>query len=111
MTPDPISRRRAALRLVIFDCDGVLVDSEPVSNRILAEELTALGWPMDTEDATQRFLGVSLHDMAPTIERRIGRKLPATWRDDVTERIVRALAKESTAIPGASQSTGRPCGR
>jgi HAD superfamily hydrolase (TIGR01509 family) len=104
MTPDPISRRRAALRLVIFDCDGVLVDSEPVSNRILAEELTELGWPMDTAEATNRFLGVSLQDMAPIIERRVGKKLPARWHADVTERIVRALAQESTAIPGAVEA-------
>ncbi len=34
--------------LVIFDCDGVLVDSEPISNRILAEDATAAGWPMTT---------------------------------------------------------------
>ena len=41
MTPfDLIGMRRAALRLVIFDCDGVIVDSEPVSNRIIAESLT-----------------------------------------------------------------------
>ena len=40
-----------AFELVIFDCDGVLVDSEPLSNRILAERLTAVGLPTSTEDA------------------------------------------------------------
>jgi beta-phosphoglucomutase-like phosphatase (HAD superfamily) len=105
MTPyDLISVRRSALRLVIFDCDGVLVDSEPVSNRILAHELSALGWPMDTAEATRRFLGVTLQDMAPIIEQRLGRQLPDCWNADVTARIVRALARESTAIPGAVEA-------
>lgn len=105
MTPlDLMTTRRLPLRLVIFDCDGVIVDSEPVSNRILAEELTALGWPMGTAEATRRFLGVTLADMVPTIEARLGRPLPADWRAVTTARIVAALAEESTAIPGAVEA-------
>ena len=105
MTPtDLMTTRRMPLRLVIFDCDGVIVDSEPVSNRILAEELTSLGWPMATAEATRRFLGVTLADMVPTIEARLGHRLPADWRDAVTARIVTALARESTAIPGAVEA-------
>jgi HAD superfamily hydrolase (TIGR01509 family) len=105
MTPsDLISDRRAALRLVIFDCDGVLVDSEPVSNRILAEELSLLGWPMDTDEATRRFLGVTLADMQPIIEQRLGQRLPDGWHADVTTRIVRALALEARPIPGAVEA-------
>jgi len=105
MTPiDLMTTRRAPLRLVIFDCDGVIVDSEPVSNRILAEELTALGWPMATPEATRRFLGVTLADMVPTIEARLGRSLPPGWRDAVTARIVAAMATESAAIPGAVEA-------
>jgi HAD superfamily hydrolase (TIGR01509 family) len=105
MTPlDLMTTRRMPLRLVIFDCDGVIVDSEPVSNRILAEELTALGWPMATAEATRRFLGVTLTDMVPTIEARVGRRLPPDWREVVTARIVTALADESTAIPGAVET-------
>lgn len=102
MTPHELMTCRSTrLRLVIFDCDGVIVDSEPVSNRILAQELTSLGWPMQTDEATRRFLGVTLMDMQPIIEAQVGRTLPAGWRAAVTERIVRALATESTAIPGA----------
>jgi len=105
MTPfDLISDRRVALRLVIFDCDGVIVDSEPVSNRIIAEELTARGWPMGTDEATRRFLGVTLHDIQPIIEGRLARPLPARWRDDLTDRIVQALAEEATAIPEAIEA-------
>ena len=105
MTPfELIGGRRAALRLVIFDCDGVIVDSEPVSNRIIAEDLTAQGWPMRTEDATRLFLGVTLPDMMPTIQGRLGRKLPADWQADLTSRIVAALAAEAAPIPGAVET-------
>ena len=49
MTPQP-------LHLVIFDCDGVLVDSEALSNRVCAEEITRLGWPMTEAEAMARFV-------------------------------------------------------
>jgi len=102
MTPfELIAARRAPLRLVIFDCDGVIVDSEPVSNRIIAEDLTALGWAMRTEDATRLFLGVTLRDMVPTIEARLGRPLPEGWRADLARRIVAALEQEARPVPGA----------
>ena len=42
---------------MIFDCDGVLVDSEPLSNRILAERLTAIGLPTTTEESIARLHG------------------------------------------------------
>ena len=105
MTPIDLMRRRTApLRLVIFDCDGVLVDSEPVSNRILADDLSARGWRMDTAEATRRFVGTTLHDMRPIIEAQLGQALPATWMQQVTARIVAALAQEATAIPGAVET-------
>jgi HAD superfamily hydrolase (TIGR01509 family) len=102
MTPGALlGRRRVPLRLVIFDCDGVLVDSEPVSNRLLAEDLAARGWPMGTEEATLRFLGMSLLDMRPVVEARLGAPLPADWQDVLQARIVSALTAEATEIPGA----------
>ena len=54
-----MQRRRHPLWLVIFDCDGVLVDSEPTSNRTVAEALTGLGWPMDAAEAEHRFIGMN----------------------------------------------------
>jgi HAD superfamily hydrolase (TIGR01509 family) len=102
MTPQALMLRRGApLRLVIFDCDGVLVDSEPVANRVIAEELTALGWPMATEEATRRFLGVSLADLQPIVAAHLGTALPAGWAASIQARIVAALAAEAVAIPGA----------
>lgn len=50
----------AATRLVIFDCDGVLVDSEPIALGVLAEFLGAAGVEIDAAGVAQRFLGRSL---------------------------------------------------
>jgi len=96
--------RSTPLRLVIFDCDGVLVDSEPVSNCILAEDLTARGWTMTAEEAIHRFVGTTLTDMRPLIEARLSIELPDDWNAQVTARIVAALAEESTPIPGAIET-------
>ena len=48
------------LQLVIFDCDGVLVDSEGPSNRAVAEEVTKLGWAMDEAESMRQFVGFRL---------------------------------------------------
>jgi HAD superfamily hydrolase (TIGR01509 family) len=94
--------RRAPLRLVIFDCDGVLVDSEPVVNRVIAAELTCLGWPMTGEECQQRFLGLNLKTMMPLIEAELRRPLSARWESDLEVRLVAALAEEVELMPGAS---------
>jgi HAD superfamily hydrolase (TIGR01509 family) len=92
---------RPPLAMVIFDCDGVLIDSEAISNRIVAEDLTALGWPMTTEEAEHRFIGLSFHDMLPMIEAGIGRRLDDTWVEGLVERVVAAMAREVEMMPGA----------
>jgi HAD superfamily hydrolase (TIGR01509 family) len=105
MTPLEMMRARTAkLRLVIYDCDGVLVDSEPVSNRITAAACTELGWPMSAEQAEHTFLGMTLGDMVPVIEARIGRTLPPEWRPEVLRRLIAALSDEATPIPGAIEA-------
>jgi beta-phosphoglucomutase-like phosphatase (HAD superfamily) len=94
--------RRVSLRLVIFDCDGVLVDSEPVANRVVAAELTRLGWPMTGEECQVRFLGLSFSGMVPLIEAQLGRPLPARWADDLEAGLVTVLAEEVELIQGAA---------
>lgn len=89
------------IRAVLFDCDGVLADSESIANRIVGEELTALGWALDAHGAQQEFLGLSLPDMCPLIERRVG-KLPAGWDLALSERIASAMAEEVQPMPGAA---------
>jgi HAD superfamily hydrolase (TIGR01509 family) len=89
--------------LIIFDCDGVLIDSEGVASRIVAANLSGLGWPMDAAEARRLFLGMSIIDMEPMITAHLGRALPAGWRDDLAGELVEALAVESKLIPGARE--------
>ncbi len=105
MTAEDLLRRRAApLRLVIFDCDGVLVDSERVSNRVLAEDLTKRGWPMSGEEAEHLFLGISIEAIERHAEAVLERPLPADWREHIKNAIVDAMSHEAVAIPGAIET-------
>ena len=93
---------RERLRLVIFDCDGVLVDSEAVANRVVAEEVTALGSPMTLAESTALFMGLRLSDMPPIVEARMGRPVPDGWVEHLRDRIIAALAREAEPVPGAA---------
>jgi beta-phosphoglucomutase-like phosphatase (HAD superfamily) len=86
---------------VIFDCDGVLVDSEGVASAVVARDLTALGWAMTTEEAMALFLGMSITDMEPMIAERLGRALPEGWRAGLADKLLVALGEGVRAIPGA----------
>jgi HAD superfamily hydrolase (TIGR01509 family) len=89
------------IRAVLFDCDGVLADSEGLVNRILAEELTTLGWAVDAEEVQRRFLGLALPDIRPLLIARLG-PLPQGWEAALGARIMAALADELEPIPGAA---------
>lgn len=105
MTPEALlARRTAPLRLVIFDCDGVLVDSEAVAARVCAAEITKLGWPMTGADSLRLFVGMNLSDMRPLIEDRIGRPLPLGWVHHLADRLAEALAAEAVLIDGARET-------
>jgi HAD superfamily hydrolase (TIGR01509 family) len=86
--------------LIIFDCDGVLVDSERLSIRVDAMYLERLGWPMDEEEIVERFVGRSDADMRADIEERLGRPIPAEI-DREFDRIYRdTFERELTAVDG-----------
>ncbi len=76
--------------LVIFDCDGVLIDSEPIANRVHAQTLAGCGYAVGEEALQDRFCGISDAEMLATIEREWGRALP----DDYARRIATALAEQ-----------------
>ena len=76
--------------LVIFDCDGVLIDSEPIANRVHAQTLAGCGYAVGEEELQDRFCGISDAEMLATIEREWGRALP----DDYARRIATALARQ-----------------
>jgi HAD superfamily hydrolase (TIGR01509 family) len=89
--------------LVIFDCDGVLVDSEGPSNRAVAEEITRLGWPMDEQESTRRFIGCQLKDVAEVVEAHLGRPVPDSWVETLRTRLVDVLASEVELMPGIEE--------
>lgn len=93
--------------LIIFDCDGVLIDSESIASRQVARNLTALGWEMTTEEAMANFLGMSIVDMEPMIEARLKQKLPAGWRRGLAAELVEALGNEAALIPHARETLER----
>jgi beta-phosphoglucomutase-like phosphatase (HAD superfamily) len=93
--------RRHGLELVIFDCDGVLIDSEALCNRVVAEILTADGWPMTAEECEDRFVGMSFNAMQPTIEARLGRSLGAGWVGRLVAQVTEAMAREAMPVAGA----------
>jgi HAD superfamily hydrolase (TIGR01509 family) len=86
--------------LLIFDCDGVLVDSEPLSCGICGEVLTELGVPYTGEDIMHQFVGMSLKDMVARIEAVRGCTLPDDFRDRVNGAVFGRFETELRPIPG-----------
>ncbi|HQT47800.1 MAG TPA: HAD-IA family hydrolase [Acidocella sp.] len=89
--------------LIIFDCDGVLIDSEGIASTLIAAELTALGWEMTEAESHDIFLGMSIIDMQPVIENHLGRRLPEGWRAELAEKLILMLSTQSRLIPGARE--------
>ncbi|MER7351345.1 HAD family hydrolase [Streptomyces aurantiacus] len=87
--------------LVIFDNDGVLVDSEPISNTILAAYLTELGHPTSYEDSLRDYMGSALHRVHDTILERTGKRLPGDFDDVFHGRVFAAFERELQPIEGA----------
>ncbi len=88
------------LELIIFDCDGVLVNSEPIVNRIFAETLTEGGFTITYEEVTQQFIGKSLATCLEIIKKTYGRSVPAKLLERCKEREIVALQQELQATEG-----------
>ena len=89
--------------LVIFDCDGVLVDSEPIINQAHAHVLTACGYPITEQDLVERFCGMSDAEMLGVIEREWGRALPASYAQRVGTIIDAGFRQSLAAIEGVAE--------
>ena len=85
--------------LVIFDCDGVLVDSEVLSCRAHAEMLTRHGYPITADQVLVRFLGVSDREARMTVEAELGRNLPGDFEAQINEAALRRYADDLRTIP------------
>lgn len=87
--------------LVIFDCDGVLVDSEEISSRVLAILLNEVGLEVSPEEVNARFLGPRLMDVVSEVEAMTGRELGDQWIEEFEARRAKVFEAELELIPGA----------
>ncbi len=85
--------------LVIFDCDGVLVDSEVISCRAHAEVLSRHGYPITDEQVFQRFLGRSTRQANLEIEAELGRSLPDEFHVQLQDTLFRWFEADLAAVP------------
>jgi HAD superfamily hydrolase (TIGR01509 family) len=109
-----------AVDLIIFDCDGVLVDSEVISSRAHAQMLTRHGYPISADQVLQRFLGVSDREAQLIVEAETGRKLPddfdaqlkaaalALYADELKPIAHIAEAIQAISLPRCVASSGTP---
>jgi HAD superfamily hydrolase (TIGR01509 family) len=88
--------------LVIFDNDGVLVDSEPISNRHLAAYLTELGHPTSYEDSIRDYMGSAMHRVHELVLERTGQRLPDDFDDVFHARVFAAFERELQPVAGAA---------
>jgi HAD superfamily hydrolase (TIGR01509 family) len=91
-------------RLVIFDCDGVLVDSEAISNAVLAAALRALGIDISAQEAHDAYRGMFLSEIRADAERRLGAPLPPDFMDTFERDREDAFRASLRPVPGAAEA-------
>jgi len=91
-------------RLIIFDCDGVLVDSELISNRILATELTQHGLTLSPEDCRRCFTGISLESVKAEIKKDFGYVLPPDFESTIQALDAKTFELELKPISGIAEA-------
>jgi HAD superfamily hydrolase (TIGR01509 family) len=89
---------------VLFDCDGVLVDSEGITNGVLRDMLEQLGWKLTREECMRLFVGKAVKDERELIERQTGKALTEEWFVRFRERRNEGLIARVQAIPGAVEA-------
>jgi HAD superfamily hydrolase (TIGR01509 family) len=95
------------LQLVIFDCDGVLVDSEVISNGVLAQMLSAEGLPTTLNEARRDCQGLLLSEVLANAEAKLGRSLPAGWLAGYERERAEVFRRELEPVPGAAEAVQR----
>ena len=89
---------------VLFDCDGVLVDSEPITLGVLRDMLAESGWAMSESECRARFVGVTVRSQRDDIERHTGQSLTEAWMQAFYARRNAELAARLQAVPGALEA-------
>lgn len=100
---------------VLFDCDGVLVDSEGITNGVLREMLEDLGWKLSPQECMRLFLGKAVKDERALIEHHTGRPLTEEWlvqfRERRNERLLAGVRPIANAVEAAARISDRYQGR
>src|SRR3954469_17214698 len=94
-------------RLIIFDCDGVLIDSEIVVCRLVSEAFTRLGHPLSLDEVIRRFGGRPEREMIAEIEADWGRPVPPEYFGEIKALVAEAYATELRAVPGVAETLRR----
>lgn len=89
---------------ILFDCDGVLVDSEPITNGVLRDMLEESGWSLTPAECMRVFVGKAVRDERALIEARTGRLLTEDWMAEFYDRRNRELQARLLAIAGAHEA-------
>jgi beta-phosphoglucomutase-like phosphatase (HAD superfamily) len=97
----------AMYELVIFDCDGVLVDSEAISNDVLARTLTREGLPTTLRESRRDYQGLLLADVRSRAEAKLGRPLPPDWLTEYERERAEAFRHSLEPIAGAAEAVRR----
>lgn len=87
---------------ILFDCDGVLVDSEPITHGVLRDLLAESGWDMPLADCMRHFIGRTVRSQAALIEAHTGQPLTDTWMATFYARRDAQLRAHLQPIPGAT---------
>lgn len=109
-SPDQALTRRRDTKLpelIIFDCDGVLVDSEIIAARIEAEIISEAGFPITPEDLAARYAGLTFPDILKRIEMESAIPLQASLIERAVKRTDRKLEREVRALEGARSAVSR----
>jgi HAD superfamily hydrolase (TIGR01509 family) len=93
--------------LVIFDCDGVLVDSDRISLRIQAQRISALGLEMSYEECVRDFLGLGMPATLRILAERLGRPLPEGWEAELDAAVQDGFRRELIPVPGIVEALER----
>ena len=96
-----------AVELVIFDCDGVLIDSERLTVKVDMRVLRELGWPLSQAEVIERFTGRPDRENRAAIEAHLGRKLPDGWGEHVDSEYRAAFAAELRPVAGVLEALDR----
>ena len=99
-----MSRTSFRFDAVLFDCDGVLVDSEPITIGVLRDMLQELGWTLTPAECMRLFIGKAVKDERAIIETRTGRPLSEEWLAQFRHRRNEALERHLRPVEGAAEA-------